>query len=141
MAIRKLAICSCDLCKQVVPSEEHLKNLALPVKFLTEQTEGRACEPYFINQKFDLCGACLEAVSVVLGEGAQGYNRFWLKGDSSNQQRSGREENRMKSVTVLATIDEKGNIRVHETGEIIGKLDGAELEQLKPFDVFGKSKD
>ena len=81
MVIQKVVtqVCSCDLCKNTVTGESELKSLTVPVKFLTEQTEGRACEPYFINQKFDLCKTCLEKVTVVLGQGAQGYNEFWLK--------------------------------------------------------------
>jgi hypothetical protein len=81
MAVKEVVTkqCSCDLCNKSVHSEEELKNLYLPVKFLSEQTEGRACEPYFINQKFDLCKPCLEKVTVVFGRGAQGYNKFWLK--------------------------------------------------------------
>lgn len=69
----------CDLCDKEVPSESDLKSLILPVKFLTEQTEGRAVEPYFINERFDLCSSCLDKVSVVLGQGAQGYNKYWIK--------------------------------------------------------------
>lgn len=81
MAVKEVVtkVCSCDLCKNTVQDETHLTNLKIPVKFLTEQTEGRACEPYFINKSFDLCELCLDKVTVVLGQGAQGYNDYWLR--------------------------------------------------------------
>jgi hypothetical protein len=71
--------CNCDLCEKEVNDEKELQNFTIPVKFLTEQTEGRGCKPYFIKQNFDLCRDCLEKITMVLGQGAQGYNHFWIK--------------------------------------------------------------
>lgn len=81
MAIKEIVtkICICDLCQKQVEDENQLEKLIVPVKFLTEQTEGRSCKPYFINKSFDLCVNCLEKVTVVLGQGAQGYNQYWFK--------------------------------------------------------------
>lgn len=81
MAIKEVVtkICTCDLCEKQVNDEKDLQNLSVPVKFLTEQTEGRACEPYFFSGKFELCKTCVEKVTVVLGQGAQGYNHYWIK--------------------------------------------------------------
>lgn len=47
--------------------------------YLTEQNEGRPCEPYFVNQKMDLCITCLEKITVIHAKGAQGYNKYWVK--------------------------------------------------------------
>lgn len=79
---KTITICRCDLCKKNVTNEKQLKTLKVPVKFLTEQTEGRSCKPYFTFPQMDLCVECLEKITMVLGQGAQGYNEYRIrKGD------------------------------------------------------------
>lgn len=80
MAVKEVItkVCSCDLCDKSVNHEKDLTRLSIPVKFTTEQTEGRACEPYYIDKKLDLCLACRDRVVQVYGFGAQGYNTYRL---------------------------------------------------------------
>lgn len=76
MARKQVVICTCDLCGKSVDNETQLKCLSIPVRFTTEQTEGRTVEPYYVNEKMDLCESCLRKVTVVTASGAMGYNRY-----------------------------------------------------------------
>ena len=81
MAIEEIVtkIYRCDLCDKEVSGDVLTQKVTLPVKFLTEQTEGRAVTPYITHGTFDLCNDCLEKAVTVVGQGAQGYNKYWLK--------------------------------------------------------------
>lgn len=80
MAITKKIVmfCTCDMCKKTVQNEKEVYQVKLPVRFTTEQTEGRAVEPYIVLQNFDLCYKCLEKATTITAEGAQGYNKYWF---------------------------------------------------------------
>ena len=82
MAVKVVKHYFCDLCDTEVTSEDDLKGVHIPIKFHTEQNEGRPCEPYFVNQKMDLCITCLEKITVIHAKGAQGYNEYWVKKES-----------------------------------------------------------
>lgn len=74
MAKKILTVCTCDLCCK----EGKTKEVALPVRFLTEQTEGRAVKPYIEFSKIDLCSDCLEKITVVNAHGIQGNNEYYI---------------------------------------------------------------
>lgn len=68
-------IVKCDICgKQVVTRE-----LTIPIKFFTEQDEGRSCEPYISMTKVDICNDCLMKATNIHATGAQGYNEYHFK--------------------------------------------------------------
>ena len=66
---------TCDVCREPA---KHMK-LSVPMRFTTEQTEGRYVSPYLSIEKLDLCQSCLDAI--VAGQpleasGAQGHNDY-----------------------------------------------------------------
>lgn len=66
---------SCDICGKV---SDKCENISYPVLFLTEQTEGRSCEPYISNEKFDVCPDCMKKIIKVSAIGAMGYNNYHI---------------------------------------------------------------
>jgi len=78
----KRQVFTCDICKaDNVPVREDFLTEAI---FTTEQTEGRSCTPYLVHYKLDVCEKCIEKKlkgEVLYGAGAQGYNRYWFKGE------------------------------------------------------------
>lgn len=66
----------CDLCKKQVEKENQLTKINVPVRFTTEQNEGRACKPYIEQTNFELCEECLGETVKITGHGAQGYNEY-----------------------------------------------------------------
>lgn len=67
----------CDVCGDTAN-----KNINTTVVFITEQTEGRDCEPYLDNKNIDICTSCLKEIlkgKMLFGSGAQGYNSYWFK--------------------------------------------------------------
>ena len=69
----------CDICG----SPEKVYQRTIAVRFLTEETEGRAVKPHLKNHKVEMCDACLERYVSALpleGSGAQGCNRYRFKG-------------------------------------------------------------
>jgi len=74
----KKEITFCDICKK----ECQVKTEEVQTIFLTEQTEGRGCKPYFSTFKLDICEDCENRRlkgNAVYGSGAQGYNAFTFK--------------------------------------------------------------
>lgn len=65
----------CDLCGKEV-SEEDYVSVGLLVRFTTEQTEGRACKPYFSREDLGLCWDCLDKTVVVDGSGCMEHNVY-----------------------------------------------------------------
>lgn len=57
-------------------------NLTIPVKFMTEQTEGRSTDPHISEETLDLCEdhyqTYFNSLSIT-GYGAQGNNSYYLK--------------------------------------------------------------
>lgn len=76
---------TCDLCKDSwTVDEAEFKRTAksYPVKFLTEQNEGRGVKPYFEFALLDLCADCEEnllKVYPLTAVGAMGYNEYKIK--------------------------------------------------------------
>lgn len=71
----------CDICG----AEEPVKTVNVPAWFMTEQTEGRSCEPYIVNAKLDFCATCLDKAIVMQGYGAQGNNTFHFDKSKSSK--------------------------------------------------------
>lgn len=65
---KKITLYICDVCKQEV-KEKDLSSLTLPVKFSTDQTEGRPCKPYISLEKMDICKDCLDKAVTIHGTG------------------------------------------------------------------------
>lgn len=70
---KKITQWYCDVCKKEV---EKPNTAVVPVRFLTEQTEGRSCDPYVRNEKLDFCEGCFDKILVLNAVGAQGYNDY-----------------------------------------------------------------
>ena len=71
----KETIIKCDICKKQVETQE----LRIPVRFLTEQNEGKPCKPYISMTKMDICDDCLLKCTNIEACGAMGYNTYILK--------------------------------------------------------------
>lgn len=74
----KTEIYYCDVCSK----EKDIKSINIDVVFLTDQTEGRYCEPYLSREKIDICEDCMIIVlsgKYIFGTGAQGYNKYSFK--------------------------------------------------------------
>ncbi len=78
MAVKEITtkIYTCDGCEKEVNEGELTMAVKCPVKFMTEQTEGRPTTPYIQYATFDLCERCLDRALVFSGTGAQGYNNY-----------------------------------------------------------------
>lgn len=69
--------CDVHICSNKAILKEH----PTQVIFITEQTEGRACKPYFSNEKLDLCDRCAKIMLkgfYLHAEGAQGHNTYFF---------------------------------------------------------------
>lgn len=62
----------CDICK----TEAECITGKFPVRFLTDQTEGRPCKPYLSFKSIDVCNNCLDKILTLEATGAQGYNQY-----------------------------------------------------------------
>lgn len=62
----------CDCCGLPKPTMK----VKYPVLFSTDQTEGRACDPYISMETLDLCVDCIQDSIRIRGAGAQGYNEY-----------------------------------------------------------------
>lgn len=62
----------CDICRLPKPTQ----SVKYPVMFHTDQTEGRARDPYISMETLDVCADCLPKIVKVHGWGAQGYNEY-----------------------------------------------------------------
>lgn len=72
----------CDTCgKQIV--DGGIVGKKLPVRFLTEQTEGRPCKAYYtFTDQIDLCEECAYQAFRIDATGAMGYNDYAIRGAS-----------------------------------------------------------
>lgn len=70
-------IIKCDICKKA--TEDIKRDVLLPVKFLTNQTDGKWCEPYISMQEIDICKSCLLKSTNIEATGAMGCNTYMLK--------------------------------------------------------------
>ena len=83
MAKKTVTIFTCDLCGKEIKTKE----VTLPVRFTTEQTEGRPTKPYITIDKMDLCDDCLSKVTVITAHGAQGHNEYFVDRTKLKEQR------------------------------------------------------
>jgi hypothetical protein len=67
----------CDICKTENSNCEQIK---YPVLFFTEQTEGKTCDPYISCETIDCCPGCKNKILKVVAHGAQGINRYQIRG-------------------------------------------------------------
>lgn len=72
MGLKNVQIKVCDLC----PNEKEIRTVRVPVKWTTEQNEGRCVEPYITIDEIDICPSCLEKITRVTAHGAQGKDTF-----------------------------------------------------------------
>lgn len=69
---------ACDMCG--VETEEGANfHARLPVRFVSEQNEGRPCAPYFEMIELDLCPGCLDRCVSIEASGACGVNDYWWR--------------------------------------------------------------
>ena len=64
----------CDVCNK---KAKH-SGISIPVRFLTEQTEGKYVEPYLSRVTVDLCEECLNKIVVVEARGCMGDNTYTI---------------------------------------------------------------
>ncbi len=65
----------CDLCGKELSAS---MSITVPVKWTTEQNEGRSCKPYIVADALDLCDECLERVTAIEASGCMGHSKFRL---------------------------------------------------------------
>ena len=63
----------CDVCGREV---ERANSVTLPVRWTTEQDEGRPCDHYIQEETLDLCDVCLESAIVMEAAGCMGRNSY-----------------------------------------------------------------
>lgn len=63
----------CDVCGREV---KRAHPLTLPVRWTTEQNEGRPCRSYIKEETIDLCDCCLERAIVIEAAGCMERNRY-----------------------------------------------------------------
>lgn len=77
----KKEIISCDIQGEHNGKISSYKNMT--VVFVTEQNEGRTCEPYFDKVDIDICedhlGNLLQNRVMITAEGAMGYNKYFIE--------------------------------------------------------------
>lgn len=81
MAIRESVETVCDTCSDKISSGRFPTRI-LTVIFTTEQTEGRSVKPYLWNANLHICKGCEDRLTtgcVIVGEGAQGHNRYRIQ--------------------------------------------------------------
>lgn len=74
MARKTVEVCICDICEKEVA----ISTLTIPIRWLTEQTEGRSIKPYITTETKDLCDECLDKITKVNASGAQGINIYHI---------------------------------------------------------------
>lgn len=74
MATREIKVQICDICGK----ETNTTKVPVPVRWTTEQTEGRPVKPYIQVERIDLCEACLSKIVKVRATGAQGNNTYYI---------------------------------------------------------------
>lgn len=72
MARKTVEICTCDICEK----ETEVQVLTIPIRWTTEQNEGRCIKPYITTETKDICNDCLVKICVVDVSGAQGHNHY-----------------------------------------------------------------
>lgn len=64
---------TCDVCGREI---ERAHSVTLPVRWTTEQNEGRPCASYVKEETIDLCPACFEMAVVIEAAGCMGRNTY-----------------------------------------------------------------
>ena len=78
MSVKTETTYYCDLCNgEIADYSEGNNRFTLPVRFMTEQTEGRPTEPYYQRGvTLDLCNDCATKAIRINAWGAMGYNEY-----------------------------------------------------------------
>ena len=76
----------CDVCGREI---ERAHSITLPVRWTTEQDEGRPCTPYVKEETIDLCDECFERAVVIEAAGCMGRNSYRL---ASEEERGAYDE-------------------------------------------------
>lgn len=76
----------CDVCGREI---ERAHSITLPVRWTTEQNEGRLCTPYVKEETIDLCDECFERAVVIEAAGCMGRNSYRL---ASEEERGAYDE-------------------------------------------------
>lgn len=76
----------CDVCGREI---ERAHSITLPVRWTTEQNEGRPCTPYVKEETIDLCDECFERAVVIEAAGCMGRNSYRL---ASEEERGAYDE-------------------------------------------------
>lgn len=78
----KVEVFKCDVCKNELKNYTSGLKKNVPVIFLTDDTEGKSCEPYLVFEKLDICDECytkmLKYSSILNATGAQGHNDYFF---------------------------------------------------------------
>jgi hypothetical protein len=77
---------TCDI--EGCGKEAENKGTDLQVIFLTEQNEGRMCEPHLYDVRIDICNDCMKKITsgnYVFAHGAQGANTYFFKTKKKNK--------------------------------------------------------
>lgn len=77
MATVTKVMCDIKGCNQEVKG--YGQGIHIHVVFHTDQTEGRSVNPYFSNEKMDICEPCMAKIMdsyPLQAAGAQGYNDY-----------------------------------------------------------------
>ena len=74
MAIQIIKIFTCDICK----IKKEVRTITIPVRWITEQNEGRDIRPYITTETKDICNECLDKVTRINVRGAQGHNTYTI---------------------------------------------------------------
>ena len=64
---------TCDVCGREI---ERAHSVTLPVRWTTEQNEGRPCASYVKEETIDLCPACFEMAVVIEAARCMGRNSY-----------------------------------------------------------------
>ena len=75
----------CDTCEVEMTESGNSMDYSLQVIFITNQEDGKLCEPYHAIEIVDLCKKCktkiLNEKRVVLASGCQGFNKYCIHGE------------------------------------------------------------
>lgn len=68
---------TCDVCGDEFGEDGF--SLTIPIRWLTEQTEGKFCKPYYQSATIDICEKCANDALRIEAIGAQGCRKYRIK--------------------------------------------------------------
>lgn len=78
----KEVVFKCDICGEQDGKVKVNVSKRMQVIFMTEQDEGRCCEPYLEISEMDICDDCLKKITknktYIIAQGAMGHNKYTL---------------------------------------------------------------